>query len=43
MDWPVGNRFRGTDVEYVQNFLKVLKERSELDIDFEFDVILEEN
>jgi hypothetical protein len=44
MDWPVGNRFHGTDPEYVLNFRrKVLEDRSELDIDLEFDVILEEN
>jgi hypothetical protein len=44
MDWPVGNRFHGTDTEYVLNFRrKVLEDRSELDIDLEFDVILEEN
>ncbi|KAG6751006.1 hypothetical protein POTOM_045523 [Populus tomentosa] len=27
MDWPVGNRFHGTDMEFVLNFLKKLHER----------------
>jgi len=43
MDWPVGNGFHGTGMELVLNFRKkVLEERNELDIDFEFDVTLEE-
>ncbi|KAF9670523.1 hypothetical protein SADUNF_Sadunf13G0077900 [Salix dunnii] len=39
MDWPVGNKFHGTDLESVLNFLKKIRgERNEHDIDFEFDV-----
>ncbi|XP_011004853.1 PREDICTED: TMV resistance protein N-like isoform X2 [Populus euphratica] len=39
MDWPVGNRFHGTDMAFVQIFRKkVLEERS--DLDFEYDVTL---
>ncbi|KAF9670518.1 hypothetical protein SADUNF_Sadunf13G0077400 [Salix dunnii] len=39
MDWPVGNKFYGADLECVQNFLKQIQgERNECDIDFEFDV-----
>ncbi|KAI9383529.1 hypothetical protein POPTR_013G098550v4 [Populus trichocarpa] len=43
MDWPVGNRFHGTDMEFLLNFRKKVLEENELDIDFEFDVTLEEN
>jgi hypothetical protein len=43
MDWPVGNRFHGTDMELLLNFRKKVLEENELDIDFEFDVTLEEN
>jgi len=36
MDWPVGNRFHGIDMEFVLNFRKkVLEERNDLDIEFE--------
>uniref|UniRef100_A0A6N2LS47 Uncharacterized protein n=1 Tax=Salix viminalis TaxID=40686 RepID=A0A6N2LS47_SALVM len=39
MDWPVGNKFHGTDLESVLNFLKKIHgEGNERDIDFEFDV-----
>ncbi|KAJ6379554.1 hypothetical protein OIU76_016238 [Salix suchowensis] len=39
MDWPVGNKFHGTDLESVLNFLKKIRgEGNERDIDFEFDV-----
>ncbi|KAF9670521.1 hypothetical protein SADUNF_Sadunf13G0077700 [Salix dunnii] len=39
MDWPVGNKFHGTDLEPVLNFLKKIQgETNERDIDFEFDV-----
>ncbi|KAF9670516.1 hypothetical protein SADUNF_Sadunf13G0077200 [Salix dunnii] len=39
MDWPVGNRFHGTDLQCVQNFLKKIDgERNKWYNDFEFDV-----
>ncbi|KAB5529822.1 hypothetical protein DKX38_019903 [Salix brachista] len=39
MDWPVGNKFHGTDLESVLNFMKKIRgEGNERDIDFEFDV-----
>uniref|UniRef100_A0A6N2MA84 TIR domain-containing protein n=1 Tax=Salix viminalis TaxID=40686 RepID=A0A6N2MA84_SALVM len=39
MDWPVGNKFHGIDLESVLNFLKKIRgEGNERDIDFEFDV-----
>uniref|UniRef100_A0A6N2LIA8 Uncharacterized protein n=1 Tax=Salix viminalis TaxID=40686 RepID=A0A6N2LIA8_SALVM len=39
MDWPVGNKFHGTDMEFVLNFLKKIRgEGNEREIDFEFDV-----
>ncbi|KAF9670519.1 hypothetical protein SADUNF_Sadunf13G0077500 [Salix dunnii] len=39
MDWPVGNRFHGTDLQCVQNFRKKIDgERNKWYNDFEFDV-----